>query len=147
MRRLGEAGACRFVFVSIRGRKLHCNTVRGVFRRLVYSVGVARLDDKLRPRLLDLRFYFANQVLTHSPGDHDGIGRHMVALTTYLGHSDVRNGYWYLEAIEKALPPELRRGVFQVDDKLIAWLTGQKLSGVSPWEDPTNSQHAAADSS
>jgi integrase/recombinase XerD len=22
----------------------------------------------------------------------------MVALTTYLGHSDVRNGYWYLEA-------------------------------------------------
>src|SRR5206468_6347689 len=28
----------------------------------------------------------------------DGIGRHMVALTTYLGHSDVRNGYWYLEA-------------------------------------------------
>jgi integrase/recombinase XerD len=26
------------------------------------------------------------------------IGRHMVALTTYLGHSDVRNGYWYLEA-------------------------------------------------
>ena len=22
----------------------------------------------------------------------------MVALTTYLGHSDVRNSYWYLEA-------------------------------------------------
>ena len=34
--------------------------------------------------------------------DHDGIGRHMVALTTYLGHSDIRNTYWYLEA-----PPAL----------------------------------------
>ena len=45
-----------------------------------------------------MRFYFANQALTHCPGDHEGIGRHMVALTTYLGHSDVRNGYWYLEA-------------------------------------------------
>ena len=98
VRRLREAGACRFVFVSIRGGKLHRNTVRGVFRRLVYSRGVARLEDKLRPRLHDLRFYFANQALTHSPDDHEGIGRHMVALTTYLGHRDVRNGYWYLEA-------------------------------------------------
>ncbi len=98
VRRLREAGACRFVFVSIRRGKLHRNTVRGVFRRLVYSLGVARLEDTLRPRLHDLRFYFANQALTHSPDDHEGIGRHMVALTIYLGHSDVRNGYWYLEA-------------------------------------------------
>ena len=98
VRRLREAGACRWVFVSIRGGKLHPNTVRGVFRRLVYSRGIARLEDTLRPRLHDLRFYFANQVLTHSPDDHEGIGRHMVALTTYLGHRDVRNGYWYLEA-------------------------------------------------
>jgi len=98
VRRLREAGACPFVFVSIRGSKLHRNTVRGVFRRLVDSLGIARPEDKLRPRLHDLRFYFANQALTHSPGDHEGIGRHMVALTTYLGHSDVRNGYWYLEA-------------------------------------------------
>jgi integrase len=91
-------GASRFVFVSIRGSKLHRNTVGGVFRRLVYSLGIARAEDTLRPRLHDLRFYFANQALTHSPSDQEGIGRHMVALTTYLGHSDVRNGYWYLEA-------------------------------------------------
>jgi integrase len=97
-RRLGEAASCPFVFVSIRGIKLHANTARGVFRRLIYRLGIARPEDKLRPRLHDLRFYFANQSLTHSPCDHDGIGRHMVALTTYLGHSDVRNGYWYLEA-------------------------------------------------
>jgi len=98
VRRLREGGACPFVFVSIRGGQLHRNTVAGVFRRLVYSLGVAGPEDRRRPRLHDLRFYFANQALTHSPGDHEGIGRHMVALTTYLGHSDVRNGYWYLEA-------------------------------------------------
>ena len=98
LRRIREAGACPYVFVSIRGRKLHVNTVRGVFRRLVYSLGVAGPQDQLRPRLHDLRFYFANQALTNSPGDHEGISRHMVALTTYLGHSDVRSGYWYLEA-------------------------------------------------
>jgi integrase/recombinase XerD len=97
-RRLFEAGSCPFLFVSIKGIKLHGNTVRDVFRRLVYRLGIAQPENKLRPRLHDLRFYFANQVLTHSPGNHDGIGRHMVALTTYLGHSDIRNSYWYLEA-------------------------------------------------
>ena len=98
VRRLRQAGACPFVFVSIRGGKLHQNTVRGVFRRLVYSTGIAQREDKLNPRLHDLRFYFANRALTNSPNDRDGIGRHMIALTTYLGHSDIRNSYWYLEA-------------------------------------------------
>ncbi len=96
--RFREAGGCDFVFISIKGRKLHGNTVRGVFRRLVFSLGIARPEDQPRPRLHDLRFYFANQALTNSPGDHEGISRHMVALTTYLGHSDARNSYWYLEA-------------------------------------------------
>jgi integrase len=98
-RRLCEAGSCPFLFVSVKGIKLHGNTIRGVFRRLVYRLGIAQPENKLRPRLHDLRFYFANQVLTHSPGDHNDIGRHMVALTTYLGHSDIRNSYWYFEAI------------------------------------------------
>ena len=97
-RRRTEAGACPFVFISIRGCKLHGNTARGVFRRLILSLGIARPEDKPRPRLHDLRFYFANQTLTNAPGDHQGISRHMVALTTYLGHSDARNSYWYLEA-------------------------------------------------
>lgn len=97
-RRIQQAGNCPWVFVSIKGRKLHANTMRGVFRRLVYALGIAQPQDKLRPRLHDLRFYFANQALAKSPGDPDGISRHMLALTTYLGHCDVRNGYWYLEA-------------------------------------------------
>ena len=61
----------------------------------------------------------------------------------WLGHSSLKSTEIYLRAdpteklhaIEKALPPELRRGVFQVEDKLIAWLAGEKLSGVNPWED------------
>lgn len=97
-RRVREAGACPFVFVSAAGRQLHANTARGVFQRLIFSLGIARPEDRPRPRLHDLRFFFANQVLTNAPGDHDGISQHMVALTTYLGHSDVRNSYWYLEA-------------------------------------------------
>jgi len=65
----------------------------------------------------------------------------------WLGHSSLKSTEIYLRAdpteklntIEKALPPDLRRGTFPVEDKLIAWLSGRKLSGVNPWEGPTNS--------
>lgn len=63
-----------------------------------YAFGRHRPHRTLRPRVHDLRFYFADQVLANSPADHQSISRHMVALTTYLGHSDARNSYWYLEA-------------------------------------------------
>ena len=102
-RRSREAGACPYLFVSVKGRQLHATTARGVFRRLVGSLGIAGPNDKPRPRLHDLRFYFANQVMMSSPDDPRGISRHMVALTTYLGHSDVRSSYWYLEASPKLL--------------------------------------------
>jgi len=64
----------------------------------------------------------------------------------WLGHASLQSTEIYLRAdpteklaaIEQVLPPELRRGVFQVEDKLIAWLSGRKLSRVNAWEDPTN---------
>lgn len=67
-------------------------------------------------------------------------------VTLWLGHSSLKSTEINLradpteklETIEKALPPELHRGLFQVEDKLIAWLTGQKLSGVDPWPAPKN---------
>lgn len=111
-RRCQEAAADEYLFLSGKGRKLHQNTVRHVFRRLVQSLNIARSEGRLRPRLHDLRFYFANQVLTHGPEDSQGISRHTLALTTYLGHSDVRNSYWYLEAT----PPLLARIAERCED-------------------------------
>jgi hypothetical protein len=40
------------------------------------------------------------------PDGRDAISRHMVALSTYLGHSNVANTYWYLEAV-----PDLMRDI------------------------------------
>ena len=102
-RRGQEAGACPYLFVSTKGRRLHQNTARHVFHRLLRSLGIAGPDDGPRPRLHDLRFYFANQVMAHAPVEHSAISRHMVALTTYLGHSKVGNSYWYLEASPQLL--------------------------------------------
>ena len=33
-----------------------------------------------------------------NPWTAQDIGRHMLALSTYLGHASVANTYWYLEA-------------------------------------------------
>ena len=73
----------------------------------------------------------------------------------WLGHSSLKSTEIYLRAdptekldtIEKALPPDLRRGTFPVEDQLIAWLSGRKLSGVNLWEDTTDSELGTRDSS
>lgn len=92
--------------------------------------------------------------------------RHTCAMTTLqatrdirkvalgLGHASLKSTEIYLRAdpteklaaIEQALPPELRRGVFQVEDKLIAWLSGRKLSGVNPWQEPIGKGDSVASS-
>ena len=54
--------------------------------------------------------------------------RHIRKVALWLAHSNLRSTEIHLRAdpteklhaIAKALPPELRRGVFQVEDKLIA---------------------------
>src|ERR1700678_3354450 len=36
-------------------------------------------------------------------GDRKAVARHMVALSTYLGHAHVSDTYWYLQATPKLL--------------------------------------------
>jgi hypothetical protein len=38
------------------------------------------------------------RALEACPDDRDKITKHMLALSTYLGHGRVRETYWYLEA-------------------------------------------------
>jgi integrase/recombinase XerD len=43
------------------------------------------------------------------------VARHFVALATYLGHADIANTYWYLEAT-----PELLRDISAAAEALVA---------------------------
>lgn len=73
----------------------------------------------------------------------------------WLGHASLKSTEIYLRAdpteklhmLERALPPDLRRGQFQVEDKLIAWLAGRELSGVQSWQIRMNSQPSPPSSS
>ena len=101
--RAQHAPACPYLFVSMKGRQLHQNTARGVFHRHIARLGITASSHSRRPRLHDLRFYFANQVMANCPHEHGGISRHMLALTTYLGHCKISDSYWYLEASPQLL--------------------------------------------
>ncbi len=85
------------LFPSVRHRALCPSTVNYTFRGLLRQANVApgRLQ---RPRIHDLRHTFATRVLEQCGAERGEIARHFVALSTYLGHVDIRQTYWYLQA-------------------------------------------------
>ena len=97
-RRKRTAAADDHIFVSLRGRKLSYNAIGGTFRDLLKTTGLDRGRGGRRPRIQDLRNTFAVRALEASPEGRDNISRHILALSTYMGHSSLRNTYWYLEA-------------------------------------------------
>jgi integrase len=86
------------LFVSLRRRRLSRTAVYPTFRRLFAAAGLPRTPARSQPRLIDFRHTFASKVLLTSPEGRDHVGRHMLALTTYLGHAHVSDTFWYLES-------------------------------------------------
>jgi integrase len=77
-----------------------------VSQTTVDSDGLQRGPGLPRPTPHSLRHTFAVRALEACPDDRDKITKHMLALSTYLGHSKVSSTYWYLEAT-----PDLMRDI------------------------------------
>jgi integrase len=88
----------KLMFISVRGRPLDRSSVNEVFRGLLKTIGLDPGQKGHRPRIHDLRHAFATRALETSPEGRDNVGRHMLALSTYLGHANISDTYWYLEA-------------------------------------------------
>jgi integrase len=114
VKRTQLATADEHVFVSLRRRPLSRTTVYPTFTRLLAAAGVPCTSGRSKPRLIDLRHTFATNVLLASPASRDHIGRHMLALTTYLGHAHVSSTYWYLES-----SPQLMGDIAQACERFI----------------------------
>jgi integrase len=84
------------LFVSRRRQPLSYYTVVDTFHQLLEAAGIPAEPDRPRPRLMDLRHTFASRALESCPDGRDNIGRHMLALTTYMGHARVKSTYCYL---------------------------------------------------
>jgi integrase/recombinase XerD len=94
------------VFVSFQRKPLSLAAVDKAFRTAVKRLGLPPGAGGVRPTPHSLRHAFAVRALGTCPDGRDVITKHMLALSTYLGHSAVAHTYWYLEAV-----PELMRDI------------------------------------
>lgn len=88
----------RSMFVSTGGTALPYWRAHTDFRRMIDFAGLRGANDGRDPRIHDLRHTFAVRSLESCCRDRPGIGSHMVALSTYLGHTCVTHTYWYLHS-------------------------------------------------
>jgi len=98
MARQALASADRALFLSATGKPLPYNTVRGVFLQLLDRTDLRGVHSGRDPRIHDLRHTFAVRSLEQCRHERDAVARHIVALSTYLGHAHVTDTYWYLQA-------------------------------------------------
>jgi integrase len=81
-------------FVAERGGPLLHQYVHRVFWRLSREIGLRRPGDRTGPRVHDLRHRFAVQTLLVWYREGTDVEKKLPALSTYLGHTCVRDTYW-----------------------------------------------------
>jgi integrase len=86
------------LFISNTGTPLCYNTVSALFRQISRKIGLRGKRGEPGPRIHDLRHTFAVRSLERCPCNDDAVSRHILALSTYLGHAHVADTYWYLQA-------------------------------------------------
>jgi integrase len=85
------------LFLSAGGKRISRSMADYTFRTIarLADVGAGRTRAC---RLHDLRHTFATRSLEACATERTAVGEHLVALSTYLGHADIKDTYWYLEA-------------------------------------------------
>jgi integrase len=91
------------VFISLRRKPLRLGDVDRAFNGIVAKIGLPRGPGLPRPTPHSLRHTFSVRALESGPYERDRVTRHMMALSTYLGHSTVAGTYWYLQGTPQLL--------------------------------------------
>lgn len=99
--------ATKAFLVSERGTRLEPCAARRTFAKLSCLIGLRPVVEGSRigrgPRLMDFRHSFATWRLVEWYRAGLDVEREMPKLSTYLGHVNVANTYWYIEAIPELL--------------------------------------------
>jgi len=96
--RLRVAAESDTLLIGNTGEAVAYPTVIAIFLRLTRSIGLRGPSGRGGPRIHDLRHTFAVRSLERCPHDAAAVSRHIVGLSTYLGHAHVTDTYWYLQA-------------------------------------------------
>ena len=95
--RRAPAGGTAPVFVSLTGTRLSYRGFRTAWLIVLERAGLSARAGGRRPRVHDIRHTFAARALETAPAQRDRIAQHMLAVSTYLGHSCVADTYWYFQ--------------------------------------------------
>lgn len=94
-------------FVTCAGRRLGDCGARYNFAHVCQQIGLRQPQIYKRhgrgPRIHDLRHTFAVRTMLNWYRSGKDVGREMIKLTTWLGHANPANTYWYLEAVPELL--------------------------------------------
>lgn len=110
-RRDEHLGAPRspYFFVAERGGRLLPQYVYRVFWHLSRQTGLRGASAHQGPRLHDFRHSFAVATLLGWYRSGQNVDTLMPILSTYLGHSCIRDTYWYLSACPELMDHAVRR--------------------------------------
>jgi len=97
-RSVQAASATDPVFINDRYEPLSYHQSIDTFQRLLGKLGVTSQREGRRPHLHDLRHRFAMQTLTQWYREGRDVERQLPVLSAYLGHTEIRDTYWYLSA-------------------------------------------------
>jgi integrase/recombinase XerD len=78
------------------GRVIQRGDAERVFRQITTELGLR--TDTVHPRIHDLRHTFAVRTLIDWQRDGTDVHAQLPVLSTYLGHVEPKNTYWYLSA-------------------------------------------------
>jgi integrase/recombinase XerD len=96
-------------FVSTAGTRLQRPHIHRVFSRLKREVGLAPRSPGCRARLHDMRHRFAVNTLIDWHREGVDVHARLPLLSTYMGHAEPRDTYWYLSAAPELLGLAARR--------------------------------------
>lgn len=102
-------------FVTGKGTRLNDCSARYNFAHTCQQIGLRAHHQYCRhgrgPRIHDLRHTFAVRTMINWYRTGKDPAREMIRLTTYLGHTDPDNTFWYLEAVPELLDLVIARAI------------------------------------
>jgi integrase len=105
-------GADEALFLSERHTRVRYHAVIKTFLQLARGIGLHPGPGQHGPRIHDLRHTFAVRSLEQCATNGEAVARHMLALSTYLGHAHLYDTYWYLQATPRLLADVAVQGEF-----------------------------------
>lgn len=97
------------LFISMAGTRLAYCGVQRTFQHLIHQAGLRPRSTSCRPRLHDLRHSFAVRTLIDAYRTDADVPARLALLSTYLGHLNPANTYWYLSGAPELLALAGRR--------------------------------------